>query len=74
MKRDEDAVQKAKDLTDASTPILVGAPTIFELYVGVGLSVRSGEEREKVLRVLKSLPHLPLDAACASKAGTIYAQ
>jgi len=35
--------------------------------------VRSAEEREKVLRILGSLPHLPLDASSASKAGMIYA-
>ena len=74
MKNDTSAVQKAKDLSDASVSILVGTPTIFELYVGVGLSLRSSEEREKVLSVLRSLPHLPLDAASASKAGIIYAQ
>ena len=74
MKRDAGAIQRAKDLSDASVSILVGTPTIFELYVGVGLSVRSSEEREKVLGVLKSLPHLPLDAASASRAGMIYAQ
>ena len=74
MKNDEGAVRKAKDLSDASVSILVGTPTIFELYVGVGLSVRSSEEREKVLSILRSLPHLSLDAASASKAGMIYAQ
>ena len=74
MKNDEGAVRKAKDLSDASVSILVGTPTIFELYVGVGLSVRSSEEREKVLSILRSLPHLSLDAASASKAGIIYAQ
>jgi predicted nucleic acid-binding protein len=74
MKHNADAIQTAKELSDASIAILVGTPTIFELYVGVGLSVRSSEEKEKVLGVLKSLPHLPLDAASATKAGTIYAQ
>ena len=74
MKNDASAVRKAKDLSDASVSILVGTPTIFELYVGVGLSVRSSEEREKVLSILGSLPHLSLDAASASKAGIIYAQ
>ncbi len=74
MKKDSGAVQKAKDLSDVSASILVGSPTIFELYVGVGLSVRSGEEREKVLSVIKSLPHLSLDGASASTAGVIYAQ
>jgi len=74
MKNDEGAVRKAKDLSDASVSILVGTPTIFELYVGVGLSVKSSEEREKVHSILRSLPHLSLDAASASKAGMIYAQ
>jgi predicted nucleic acid-binding protein len=74
MKDDTSAVRKAKDLSDASVSILVGTPTIFELYIGVGLSVRSSEEREKVLSTLRSLPHLALDAASASKAGIIYAQ
>ncbi len=74
MKNDTSAVQKAKELSDASISILVGTPSIFELYVGVGLSVRHGEEREKVLDILRSLPHLSLDAASAAEAGIIYAQ
>ncbi len=74
MKNDARAVQKAKDLSDASVSVLVGTPTIFELFIGVGLSVRSSEEKEKVLSTLKSLPHLLLDAPSASRAGTIYAQ
>jgi predicted nucleic acid-binding protein len=74
MRQDGGAVQKAKDLSDASISVLVGTPTIFELYVGVGLSVRASEEKEKVLSVLKSLPHLSLDAVSASKGGAIYAQ
>ncbi len=74
MRQDGDAVQKAKDLSEASISLLVGAPTIFELHVGVGLSIRAGEEKEKVLNVLKSLPYLSLDAGSASKAGAIYAQ
>ncbi len=74
MKQNADAIRRAKGLSDASISILVATPTIFELYVGVGLSVRSSEEKEKVLSVLKSLPPLSLDVASASKAGTIYAQ
>lgn len=74
MRNDGSAVRKAEDLTGAAVSILVGTPTIFELYVGVGLSVRSAEERKRVLDILGSLPHLSLDAASASKAGMIYAQ
>ena len=74
MRNDASAVRKAADLSGASVSIIVGTPTVLELYVGVGLSVRSAEERKKVLGILRSLPHLPLDAASASKAGMIYAQ
>jgi len=74
MRNDASAVRKAADLSGASVSIIVGTPTVFELYVGVGLSVRSAEEREKVLGILRSLPHLSLDIASASKAGMIYAQ
>jgi len=74
MRGNEAAVRKAKELSDASVSILVGTPSIFELYVGVGLSGRTGEEKEKVVNVLKSLPSVPLDAASATRAGAIYAQ
>ncbi len=74
MRNDAAAVGKARELADGNVPVLVGAPSIFELYVGVGLSVRSAEEREKVLDVLRSLAHLPLDPQSATRAGLIYAQ
>ncbi len=74
MKNDTGAIRKARELSDASISILVGTPTIFELYIGVGLSVKSAEEREKVLSILESIPHLSLDAPSASKAGIICAE
>lgn len=74
MLNDRGAIKKAKELTDASIPIMVGTPTIFELYVGVGLSLKSSEEKEKILSVLRSLTQLPLDGSSATRAGLIYAQ
>ena len=74
MKADAKALSKAKELEAGSTPVMVGAPTIFELYVGVGLSVRSAEERDKVLEVMGGLAQLPLDRQSAARAGLIYAQ
>lgn len=68
------AKAKAEKLVSETVPIMVGTPTIFELYVGVGLAIKSSEEKEKVLDVLRSLTQLPLDAASASRAGIIYAQ
>ena len=74
MKGEERALAKARELEAASTPMIVGTPTVFELYVGVGLSVKSAEERENVLEVLRSLTQLPLDQQSASRGGLIYAQ
>jgi len=74
MKADEKALAKTHELEAASALVMVGAPTIFELYVGVGLSVRSDEERDKVLEVLRSLTQLPLDQLSATRGGLIYAQ
>ena len=74
MLNDKAAIRKAQELVDTSSPLIVGAPTIFELYVGVGLSIKSQEEQGKILDVLKSLTHLPLDNQSASRAGFIYAE
>jgi predicted nucleic acid-binding protein len=74
MRNEAAATAKVRELSDGGAPILVGAPTIFELYVGIGLSVRSSEERARVLEVLGSLTQLPLDALSATRAGLIYAQ
>ena len=46
MKNDACAVREAEDPSDASVSSLVGRPTVSELYIGAGLSVRSSEERE----------------------------
>jgi tRNA(fMet)-specific endonuclease VapC len=74
MRDDQGAVGKATELADEGVPVLVGAPSIFELYVGIGLSLRSSEEKEKVFEVLKSLAQIPLDSQSATRAGLIYAQ
>jgi len=74
MKGEELAKTKAEKLADESIPIMFGTPTVFELYVGVGLAIKSSEEREKVFDVLRSLTQLPLDSPAAIRAGTIYAE
>ena len=74
MLNDEGAVDKAKELADGSIPIIVGTPTLFELYVGVGLSVKSEAEGEKIRETISSLTQVPLDAPSASRAGLVYAR
>ena len=68
------AVAKAKELSEASVPLLVGTPSIFELYVGAGLSLKSSEEKRKVEEALESLTQLPLEQKSARRAGMINAQ
>ena len=65
---DEGAVRKAKELAQTSIPVIIGTPTLFELYVGVGLSVKSEAEVEKIRGTISSLTQAPLDAASASRA------
>jgi tRNA(fMet)-specific endonuclease VapC len=74
MLNDEGAVEKAKELAEGSIPVFLGTPTLFELYVGVGLSVKSEAEGEKIRDTVGSLTQVPLDAPSAIRAGLIYAR
>ncbi|HZW54892.1 MAG TPA: PIN domain-containing protein [Nitrososphaerales archaeon] len=67
-----EAVSKAKDHEGRGIPIVVGAPSIFELHVGVSHSKKSEEERSKIISTVDSLPKLPLDYKSARLAGEIY--
>lgn len=69
---DAAAVQKAKEIEAKSLPLLISAPTVFELYVGLSLSSKPEEEKTKILAVLQSLPFLPLDYESAQAGGRIY--
>ncbi|MDG6996734.1 MAG: PIN domain-containing protein [Nitrososphaerota archaeon] len=68
------AVKKAKELQESGVGILVGAPSIFELYVGVSLSKRSEEERSKIISTISSLATLSLDSEAARVSGVIYGE
>ena len=74
MQENEEAKAKAEELTAGSVALMVGTPTMFELYLGVGLAIKSAEEREKVLEALRSLTQVHLDGASATRAGAVYAQ
>lgn len=74
MMGDGRAVAKAKALSEASVPLLVGAPSVFELYVGVGLSSKPAAEKKKVEESLEALTQLPFDQRAARLAGIVYAQ
>jgi predicted nucleic acid-binding protein len=71
---DKAAVEKAREIEAKDTPLTVSAPTIFELYVGIYLSSKVEEEKNRILAVLESLPFLPLDIESSKAGGRIYAE
>jgi tRNA(fMet)-specific endonuclease VapC len=71
---DKSAVEKASEIEAKNTPLIVSAPTIFELYVGIHLSRKVEEEKSRILAILDSLPFLPLDVDSSKAGGRIYAE
>lgn len=69
---DESAIKKAKEIEDKGMPIIVSTPTLFELYVGITLSIRPDEEKNRINQILESLPILSLDPGSSKEAGKIY--
>ena len=73
MKHSLPALGKARELEERGITVLVGAPSIFELYVGAMYAKKSEEERLRITAVVASLPQLPLDYDSARSAGEIFA-
>lgn len=74
MRGREAAVKKLKEMEKERISQSVGAPTIYELYVGVALSDKPEKEKERVLGVLLSASILGLDAKGAEKAGRLQGE
>lgn len=74
MSNETSAVQKAKELEKDGIAIVVGSPSIFELFVGLTLSKKPIEEKKKITLVLASCAQLPLENDSVSAAGTIYGE
>ena len=53
MRSDQRAIRKAQILTQERIPISVSAVTIFEVFVGISLSIRQGEEKRRVINVIE---------------------
>ena len=68
------AMTKAKEIEDKNIPLILSAPTLFELYVGITLSRKAEEEKARVLNVIESLPFLSLDVESSKAGGQIYAE
>jgi tRNA(fMet)-specific endonuclease VapC len=74
MAKDQGAMRKASELEGQGTSIMIGSPSVFELFTGVALSKKAEEEKLKIVTVLSSLPQLALDFPSASAGGMIYGE
>jgi predicted nucleic acid-binding protein len=74
LKGQKGAVQKMKSLEAEAIATNISSPSIFELYVGITLSKKSGAEKRRIIDSLSSWGTLPLDTESAKTAGRIYGQ
>jgi predicted nucleic acid-binding protein len=74
MKSDKEAIKKAEEIEKKGNTIAVTSISIFELFVGVTLSIKQDRERNKINTILKGLPIISFDEDSAIEAGKILAQ
>lgn len=74
MVKDPSAVKKARELEETGDTIMVGSPTVFELFAGVVLSKKPQQEKSKITTILSMLPQLVLDSSSASAGGLIHGE
>ena len=74
MKSDKEAIKKAEEIEKKGSTIAVTSISIFELFVGVSLSIKQDRERNKINTILKGLPIISFNEDSAIEAGKIFAQ
>lgn len=65
------AATKARAIERTSQPRRVPHVVLYQLYIGVGKGAQSEANRERIDRVLSSLPLEPTTAAIARRAGEL---
>jgi predicted nucleic acid-binding protein len=74
MKSNKEAIEKAEEIGKSGSTIAVTSISIFELFVGVELSIKKDQERNKITRILNGLSIISFDEDSAREAGRIFAQ
>ena len=74
MKSNKEAIKKAEEIENRGSTIEVTSISIFELFVGVTLSIEQDLKRNKINRILKGLSIISFDEDSAIEAGKIFAQ
>ena len=74
MKSEAAAVNKIKDLENKGVAVMTTSISIFELFVGVTISIKQDQERKKIMRILDGLSIIGFDEDSAKEAGRIFAE
>jgi tRNA(fMet)-specific endonuclease VapC len=74
MAKDPAAIRKARALEETGVNIVIGTPTVFELFAGVAQSRKPEEEKSKIITTLSSISQLSLDSPSASAGGLIFGE
>lgn len=73
MRDDKSAVEKGTAFEEDGVSVYLTTVSVFELYVGLNISIKRIHESRKIDRILGNLQALPLDFESAKEAGEIYA-
>ena len=73
MRGDRSAIEKGEDLERDGVQVSITAVSVFELYVGLNLSIRPIEEKNKIDKVLGNIVIHHFDFDSAREAGEIFA-
>jgi predicted nucleic acid-binding protein len=74
MAKDPAAIKKAQTLEETGLSIVIGTPTLFELFAGMAQSRKPEEEKSRIITTLSSISQLSLDSPSASAGGLIYGE
>lgn len=74
MKSNKEAIKKAENIGKNGSTIAVTSISIFELFVGVALTIKQEQERNRINRILGGLSIISFDEDSAKEAGRIFAQ
>ncbi len=73
MRGDHSAIEKGEELERDGVQVNITTVSVFELYVGLNLSIRPIEEKNKIDKVLGNIVVHHLDFKSAREAGEIFA-
>ncbi len=73
MRGDRSAIGKGEELEREGVQVNITTVSVFELYVGLNLSIRPIEEKTKIDKVLRNIVVHHLDFESAREAGEIFA-